>query len=107
MYFDCAEAEVVRRLGGRRVCRNCGETYHIEFAPPPEICSAATGQSCDIFQRSDDAKEAILNRLEVYRRETDPLVEHYRDQELLAVVDGAASIDKVSVALRETLGLHL
>ncbi|MEC9476598.1 MAG: adenylate kinase [Planctomycetota bacterium] len=104
VYFECSESEVVRRLGGRRVCRRCGDTYHVEFAPASGSCGAGSGEECDLYQRSDDAEEAILNRLEVYRRETDPLVEHYRDQDLLAVVDGSVTIEAVSIALREALG---
>lgn len=105
VYFECSESEVVRRLGGRRVCRNCDKTFHIEFAPASGACSAGSGDACDLHQRSDDAEEAILNRLEVYRRETDPLVDHYRDQDALVVVDGSVSIEAVSVSLREALGI--
>ncbi|HIC22958.1 MAG: adenylate kinase [Planctomycetota bacterium] len=104
VYFECSEAEVLRRLGGRRACRNCGETFHIEFAPATGACSAGSGEACDLYQRSDDSEQAILNRLEVYRRETDPLVDHYREQSALVVVDGSASIEAVSVSLRKALG---
>jgi len=103
VYFECSESEVVRRLGGRRVCRNCGETFHVEFAPASGACSAGSGDGCDLYQRSDDAEQAILNRLEVYQRETNPLVNHYRDQGVLSVVDGSVTIEAVSVALREVL----
>ncbi|MAW77642.1 MAG: adenylate kinase [Planctomycetes bacterium] len=103
VYFECSESEVVRRLGGRRVCRNCGETFHVEFAPASGACSAGSGDGCDLYQRSDDAEQAILNRLEVYQRETNPLVDHYRDQGVLSVVDGSVTIEAVSVALREVL----
>ncbi|MDG1454785.1 MAG: adenylate kinase, partial [Planctomycetota bacterium] len=76
IYFECAESELVRRLSGRRTCRKCGDTFHVEFAPVSESNSCKAGGTCDIYQRSDDQEDAILNRLKVYQRETGPLVEH-------------------------------
>ncbi len=105
VYFECGESEVVRRLGGRRVCRKCGDTFHVEFSPPPEGGRCASGGECDIYQRSDDAEEAILNRLAVYQRETGPLVEHYRSGGVLVEVDGAQPIDDVGVAVRHALDI--
>ena len=105
VFIDCAEAELVRRLSGRRVCRTCGETFHIEFAPPPASGHCSGSGDCELYQRSDDAEEAILKRLEVYQRETGPLVEHYRGLDQLIVVDGATAIEDVAVSLRGALGL--
>ncbi|OUU21072.1 MAG: adenylate kinase [Planctomycetia bacterium TMED53] len=103
IYFECAESELVRRLSGRRTCKTCGSTFHIEFAPVPEQGQCDAGGECEIYQRSDDVEEAILNRLEVYHRETGPLVDHYRSKDQLVVLDGAAPIDEVGVALRSAL----
>jgi adenylate kinase len=103
IYFECAESELVRRLSGRRTCRTCGATFHVEFAPVPEKGQCETGGECDIHQRSDDAEEAILNRLTVYQRETGPLVEHYQSSNQLVVLNGAAPIDEVGAALRAAL----
>ncbi len=103
IYFECVEEELVRRLSGRRTCKKCGGTYHIEFAPVPENNECGSGGECEIYQRSDDAEEAILNRLEVYHRETGPLVDHYRSKDQLLVLDGAAPIEDVGDALRSAL----
>ena len=103
IYFECAESELVRRLSGRRTCKTCGATFHVEYAPIPEKGQCEAGGECDIHQRSDDAEEAILNRLSVYQRETGPLVEHYKGQNQLVILDGAAPIDEVGTALRTAL----
>ncbi|MBA4684597.1 MAG: adenylate kinase [Planctomycetes bacterium] len=103
IYFECAESELVRRLSGRRTCKACGATFHVEYAPIPEKGQCEAGGECDIHQRSDDAEEAILNRLSVYQRETGPLVEHYKGQNQLVILDGAAPIDEVGTALRTAL----
>ena len=103
IYFECAESELVRRLSGRRTCRTCGDTFHVEFAPVAENNSCKAGGTCDIYQRSDDQEDAILNRLKVYQRETGPLVEHYREKGQLIVLDGSAPIEMVGSALRDAL----
>jgi adenylate kinase len=96
--FDIAEAELVRRLTGRRVCRSCGRTYHVVFAPP-----AVTGRcdSCpgELYQRSDDEDGTVRRRLQVYARDTAPLVEHYRQQGLLETIDGSGGVDEVLAQL--------
>jgi adenylate kinase len=87
--------EVVRRLSGRRVCRQCGAMYHVTFDPPAraDTCNRCSGE---LYQRDDDRKETILARLDVYARETDPLVQYYRERGLLADVDGTGSQDDVA-----------
>ena len=103
IYFECAEEELVRRLSGRRTCKSCGSTFHVEFAPVPEKAECSAGGDCEIYQRSDDTEEAILNRLAVYQRETGPLVDHYKSKDQLIILNGAAPIDEVGTALREAL----
>ena len=94
LFFDITDEEVVRRLGGRRVCETCGDTFHLEFSPPPEPSSCEKGE-CKIIQRTDDAEEAIRTRLRVYAEETDPLVAHYRGLGALTVIDATRPIDEI------------
>jgi adenylate kinase len=98
VHFELGDAEVVRRLSGRRVCRTCGDTFHLEFSPPPPPAECRKGK-CEIVQRSDDREEAILNRLRVYAAETDPLVGHYRSAGLLHTIDAARPIAEVERAI--------
>jgi adenylate kinase len=86
--------EVVKRLSGRRTCRECGALYHIIFDPPSNtgICNKCNG---DLYQRDDDQEDTILARLDVYDRQTAPLLALYRGQGLLREVDGIGSRDQV------------
>ena len=83
--------ELVRRLGGRLVCRGCKAPYRGEAAP--ERCTACGGE---LYQREDDKPEAIRRRIEEYQTKTEPLVEYYRGQGKLWEVDGEQEIEAVS-----------
>jgi adenylate kinase len=87
LLLDVPEDELVRRLAGRRLCRNCGKGYHIEFNPPSVegICDVCGGE---LYQRSDDNEETVRTRLAVYREQTQPLVDYYRERDLLCRIDG-------------------
>jgi adenylate kinase len=86
--------EVVKRLSGRRTCRDCGAMYHIIFDPPNNagICNKCNG---DLYQRDDDQEDTILARLDVYDCQTAPLLALYARQGLLREVDGVGSQDQV------------
>lgn len=102
--FRVPEAELVRRLTGRRICRRCGHNYHVVFSPPrrPGICDACGGE---LYQRKDDDEATVRTRLAVYERDTRPLVERYRRRGLLEAISGEGSVDQVFEAvLRATEG---
>ena len=82
------DAEVVRRLSGRRTCRTCGHIWHVEFDPPAKegVCDIDGGE---LFQRDDDQPETIQRRLDVYNEQTAPLVGFYADLGLLTHDPGA------------------
>jgi adenylate kinase len=86
--------ELVKRLAGRRTCRDCGTMYHIIFDPPsnPGICNKCNGE---LYQRDDDQEDTVIARLDVYDRETAPLLSAYRERGLLREVDGFGSQDQV------------
>lgn len=98
VHFELADAEVVRRLAGRRICKTCGDTFHLEFSPPPDPAACKKGR-CEIVQRTDDREAAIRNRLRVYAEETGPLVGHYRAQGVLRTIDAARPIEEVESAV--------
>lgn len=85
---------LVERLTGRRTCAACGRGYHVRFDPPrvESVCDDCGGA---LRQRDDDREETIRQRLQVYDLQTAPLIAYYRDRELLAEVDGMATIDDV------------
>lgn len=94
--------EVVRRLSGRRICRSCGRTFHVEFDPPNSegVCDACGG---DLYQRDDDKPETVRRRLQVYREQTKPLVEYYEDRGLLRRVAGTGEVTEVTKRAIEAL----
>lgn len=87
--------EVVRRLSGRRTCRDCGHIWHIDFDPPAsaDICDLCGGE---LFQRDDDMPETILRRLEVYVEQTEPLVGFYTSAGLLRSVCASGPVDEIT-----------
>lgn len=92
--IDVESDVLVRRLSGRRVCAACGATYHAENNPPkvPGVCDVCGGE---VIQRADDAEETVQKRIEVYEKQTAPLIRYYEDQGLLFTVDGKLPIDTV------------
>jgi len=96
--------ELVRRLAERRTCRNCGAMYHLSFEPParPGICDKCSGE---LYQREDDREEIITARLEVYSKETEPLLAFYRERSALVEVEGIGSTDQVFRRVVASLGV--
>jgi adenylate kinase len=88
------DEEIVKRISGRRTCRDCNAMYHVAFEPPakPGVCDKCGGE---LYQREDDAEETVRERLKVYREATQPLLDHYRQLGLLAQVDGVGRTDEV------------
>jgi adenylate kinase len=100
--FVLGDEEIIKRLSGRRVHKPSGRTYHIMFNPPKAPGKDdVTGE--DLMQRPDDREESIKNRLEVYRRQTEPLVDFYSDKGLLLDVDASPDPDTVYASLLKQL----
>ena len=102
LYVNVAEDELVRRLAGRFICRNCQMPYHAITSPPKEEgkCDECDGE---LYQRDDDKAEVVKRRLEVYFEETEPLVGHYRSSGVLREIDGEGAVDAVGNLLVEAL----
>lgn len=98
LYIRVSTEELLRRLGGRYTCKNCGAVYHIVFDPPkqPGVCDRCGGP---LYQRPDDTPETAKKRLDVYFEQTAPLIQYYRQQGLLREIDGEQPIEAVHAAL--------
>jgi len=94
--------ELIKRLSGRRTCRDCDALYHIIFDPPTNagICNKCNGE---LYQRDDDHEDIIISRLEVYARATAPLLAYYRRRALLAEVDGTGGREDILSRILQTL----
>ena len=106
LFIDVPEDELIRRLKGRYICRECQTPYAGECpdAPGDTRCSLCGGE---LYQRPDDSEEGVQTRLEVYRTETVPVLEFYREQGLLADINGLGSVESVSQRVLETLSPNL
>ena len=98
------EMELVQRLSGRFVCRECQAPYNLsdgQFAAPPR-CSRCGGE---LFQREDDRAEAVQVRIDVYREQTAPVLDFYRERGLLTEISGVGDIEKINRKALEALGV--
>lgn len=102
VYIKVPEAELVRRLSGRWLCRNCQMPYNRQSSPPKvwNRCDRCGGE---LYQRPDDRPETVKKRLKIYFNETAPLVEYYRQRDKLLEVDGEGSVEKVTRRIIQNL----
>ncbi len=102
--LEVADETIVERMSGRRSCPGCGATYHVVYNPTKD------GKTCDhcgaeLTMRADDKPETVLNRLQVYHTETEPLKEFYANKGLLKSVIGQESVEQTTRLVKETLGI--
>jgi adenylate kinase len=92
--IEVPDENIVRRMGGRRACLNCGATYHVVFNPPKkeDVCDTCGSA---LVLREDDKPETVQKRLKVYHEQTQPLIEYYGAAGVLKTVDGTKSMDQV------------
>ena len=104
-FLDASREVLVQRLTGRRICRQCGRNFHMVNLPPKRagVCDACGGE---LYQRADDQEATILNRLDVFRKQTEALIAYYEKKGLLVRVDSAQSrdalIDRILTLLKSS-----
>lgn len=101
--LEVPDSVLLARLSGRRMCRECGAGFHVEFSPPPADgrCRQCGGE---IYQRDDDMEATIQNRLQVYHQQTSPLVEWYARRGLLRKIDGQGPVEEIKTRIFAALG---
>ncbi|MDD7044027.1 MAG: adenylate kinase [Anaerococcus sp.] len=104
VYFDIDEKILIQRITGRRVCPNCGATFHIENNPPKQegICDVC---GTKLIQRNDDNEETVKNRIDIYKSQTSVLIDYYKDKGILISIDGANSPEEVFEEFCDKLGV--
>jgi adenylate kinase len=95
IYIEVAEQELLKRLSGRWICRQCQAPYH-EVSSPPKVAGKCDRCGGELYQRSDDAEATVRERLKVYFAQTTPVLGYYQKQGKLVKVDGEQEIEKVS-----------
>lgn len=100
---EVPDENIVRRMGGRRACVGCGATYHIVYSPTKVEgkCDTCGG---DLIIRDDDKPETVQNRLAVYHKQTQPLIDYYTKKGIIAEVDGTQDMNDVFAAIVKILG---
>ena len=101
--IDVPLSDLIERGVGRRICKNCGATYHIRFNAPAveNVCDSCGGE---LYQRADDTAETMTKRLRVYESSTRPLIDYYKAAGVYVEIDGRQRIDAVTEALEKAIG---
>ncbi|MCI1944708.1 adenylate kinase [Clostridium luticellarii] len=102
LLIDVPKELIFDRMTGRRVCPSCGASYHIKYNPPKiegkcDVCHS------DIVQRKDDTQSTVKSRLDVYDKQTEPLIGYYKNQEVLSIVNGTGGINQVFENVKSNL----
>jgi adenylate kinase len=97
------DEELIKRISGRRTCRDCGAMFHVIYDPPRNmnLCNFCNGE---LYQREDDAEDTVRMRLQVYAASTRPLLEHYERLGLLSQIDGVGRAEEIGNRLLQALG---
>ncbi len=106
IYIEVPEKELLKRLSGRWICRKCQTPYHELTSPPevPNVCDTCGGE---LYQRSDDTVETVIERLKVYFTQTTPVLDYYKAGGKLVTVDGNLGIEEVSEKIINIIGPKL
>lgn len=94
LLIDVEEKFILERMTGRRVCPSCGASYHIKFNPP-KVEGKCDACNSDLIQRKDDTEVTVKERLDVYNKQTQPLIDYYKNQDALLKVEGTKEINAV------------
>ena len=100
---EVPDENIIKRMSGRRACLTCGATYHIEHVPPKKegVCDKC---GSELVLRDDDKEETVKNRLDVYHKQTQPLIDFYTEKDVLKTVDGTVDMMDVFKAITDILG---
>ncbi|MEM4804962.1 MAG: nucleoside monophosphate kinase, partial [Thermofilaceae archaeon] len=100
--FVAPDDVIVDRISGRRICRKCGAIYHVKYMPPkvPGVCDRCGGE---LYQREDDKPEVVLRRLEVYRQQFAPIINYYKERNLIVDIDASDQAEIVIPRVIEAL----
>lgn len=101
--IDVPKEELIERIIGRRICKSCGASYHVKNLPPKVegVCDKCSGE---LIQRADDTEETVVNRIEVYNRQTKPLLNYYDQVGNIAHLDGSIGLEKLFLEIANILG---
>ncbi len=101
--LEVPEDEVVKRIAGRRICRNdSSHVFHVTYSPPKKegVCDVCGGE---LYQRDDDSEDTVRTRLEVYHTQTEPIIDYYKAQGLVVTISSLGPVDEITQRALEVL----
>lgn len=101
--LDVPLEAIVDRVVGRRVCLDCGQTYHVRYNPPPADGRCSSCGGAQVVQRKDDTEEVVKTRVQEYQAMTEPVLAHYESQGVVRKIDGVGELNEITERLREAL----
>ncbi|MEM8609059.1 MAG: adenylate kinase [Myxococcota bacterium] len=104
--LEVSLSDIVGRVTGRRVCLNCGQTYHVRYSPPPENGKCDACGEPKIVQRSDDTEEVVRKRYDEYKAKTEPVLAHYDAKGVVKPVQGVGSLEEITERIKEAIGVQ-
>ncbi|KPK50806.1 MAG: adenylate kinase [Myxococcales bacterium SG8_38_1] len=104
--LDVALEDIVDRVTGRRVCLDCGQTYHVRYTPPPQNGECVSCGGTKIVQRSDDTEEVVRKRFEEYKAKTEPVLAHYEAKGVVKSVQGVGTLEEITERIKKAIGVE-
>jgi adenylate kinase len=104
--LDVPLETILERVTGRRVCLDCGQTYHVRYTPPPQNGECISCGGTKIVQRSDDSEELVRRRYEEYKTKTEPVLAHYQTRGVVKSVKGVGSPEDITERIKEAIGVE-
>ncbi|BCS80855.1 adenylate kinase [Anaerocellum diazotrophicum] len=103
--IEVPDEKILERMSGRRICKNCGASFHVIYRPPQKegVCDVCGGE---LYQREDDKEETVKKRLEVYHAQTQPVIDYYKAKGLLVVAYGQEEIADTTKEVLKALGIE-
>lgn len=102
VYLNVLDEEILRRISGRRTCKNCGSVFNLYYSKP-NIDGKCDNCGGELFQREDDSEESVLKRISVYKKSTLPLIDYFREKKLLTEIDGNCTPEEVINRILEAI----
>jgi adenylate kinase len=96
---------ILERVTGRRVCLDCGQTYHVRYSPPPVDGKCSSCGGSNVVQRKDDTEAVVQTRYDDYKAKTEPVLAHYQPKGVVVTVNGVGSLDEVNQRIRAGVGV--
>lgn len=97
---------IIDRVTGRRVCLNCGQTYHVRYSPPPENGVCVSCGEAKIVQREDDTEEVVRKRWDEYKAKTGPVLPYYEAKGLVRAIPGVGSLEEITERIKKAIGVQ-